>query len=107
MVTSKDFVIEQILQRIETKFNEPLLKDAFEDQKISSVLDKGTLKVFYDIKKNKPLPFSFDIQKEVLGIIAYVVDVYKFREFVFVEVENLATAERVAVSGKSLAGYLK
>lgn len=64
----KDFLIEQMRQRIHSKFSRPEVKQ------------------------------GVDIDKEVIKSIQHVLEIYKFRDFSMLELENIATENKISLS---------
>jgi hypothetical protein len=104
-----DFIAAQITQRIQAKFIlEPQFKDYFEVNRAAVTFENEAFWVSVDIKQVKDLPQgALNTQKEILKIIAYVIKEYGFKDFLLIELENTATAEKSVVSRAALNDYLK
>jgi hypothetical protein len=105
----RDFLAEQIAQRIQLKFNLDLnLKDCFKLESINTVFDKDIFRVIANIKLIKVSPkTTMDTQGEIAKIVAYVFKEYDFKDFLLVEIENTATGEKSELSQMSLKDFLK
>ena len=67
-ITLEDFITSQIQNRIRIKFQRP------------------------EVEKNA------DIDKEVLKIVSYTVDIYNFRNFTFLEMSNLLNTRKISLN---------
>ena len=76
-ITLEDFIVGQIQNRIRIKFQKP------------------------EVEKNA------DIDKEVLKIIAYTVDIYNFRDFTILEMVNLLNAKKTILNRAAVIGSSK
>jgi hypothetical protein len=76
-ITLEEFIADQIQNRIKFKFQKP------------------------------EVPASADIDKEVLKIITYTLDAYQFKNFTFLELDNLATGKKITLNQAAILANSK
>jgi len=76
-ITMEEFIADQIQNRIKLKFQKP------------------------EVEAN------VNIDKEVLKIVVYTLDAYQFKDFTLLEMENLATEEKVILNQTAIAAISK
>jgi len=76
-ITLEEFIADQIQSRIKLKFQKP------------------------------EVAAGVNIDKEILKIIAYTLDAYQFKDFIFLEMDNLDTGKKITLNQKSISASLK
>jgi hypothetical protein len=103
-VKMQDFLALQIAQRINFKFKE----NNFKVESIECVFENDTFNLKYKIEKDKnasstpPLDnaskITGDVDKEITNIIAKVLKAYNFRDYSWIEINNLLSGRKLIFS---------
>lgn len=93
-----DFLAELIAQRIGAQFQEEERKKYFKIEKSEGKFSNDTFIFEYSIKRILESPKEIDMRKEILDTVAYCVKTYEFRDFSFVEINDLITQDRLILS---------
>lgn len=76
-----DFLADQIAQRINAHFQEENLKKYFKVQSLGGRYSGSRFIIDYTIEQIMQPDKEIDVRKEVLGIVAYCISTYEFKDF--------------------------
>lgn len=103
-ITMPDFLALQIVQRLSVKFQGEEMKKYFQVEKIDGIFDKGEFILEYSIKQLLPPDKPVDIMTKFLDTVTYCVKMYDFRDFSRVEINDLATKDKVIFNAAAIWG---
>ena len=101
-----DFLAEQIAQRIALQFQGEALKKYFKVEKSEGRFSNDTFRFEYSIEELSKPERKIDVKTQILKTIAYCINTYEFKDFLFVEIEDSLTGEKSIFSRKALKDFL-
>ena len=97
-IRMRDFITQQIVQRVSFEFQSENLKKYFRLEKIDGIFDSDAFILEYSaiplLKPDKPI----NALDEILNIAAYCIKAYDFWDFSRVEVTNLITRDKIVLN---------
>ena len=83
-----DFVTNQLLDRLRQKFSDT---SKYDISYLNALYEDGILKIAYNIKPKGAGDIKENVDREILDIAALVFKNYEFKEFLALELDNMAT----------------
>jgi len=99
----RDFLAEQISQRINAKFQGEELTKYFKVNSVHGQYKDKAFIFYYDIKQILPTLKPTDIQQEMLKIVAYCLSTYEFKDFNQIGLADLNSGNEVMLGQAALS----
>jgi len=101
-IKMRDFLSEQMAQRIGARFQDEELKNYFKIDKSDGKFNAGVFAFEYSITPKAEPKQPIDINNEALKIIAYCLKTYEFTDFSGVTLTDVNTGEKLDLNKKAV-----
>lgn len=102
-----DFLAEQMAQRIGARFRDEGLKKYFEIEKSEGRFLNNTFILEYSLQELAKPGQEIDVKEEMLKIISYCLKTYDFKDFSMIELTDLVTGNKLALSYAAIWGKFR